>query len=185
MNMRDPIRSVSSAMTQALTTDLLGVSSEHAAEMVHAPGRSGLRRPHAAECNVVLFTQTWEANTLGFRRANGGPMIDADTVVVVGPAGDACVYIATQLAYHVRAPNRRFFLDVAAQCMAPTAESHRYDGRDDAETESVEYSLEMEISRLHASIKAQSPEHGMLVAKLLHGYAVRFEQVRALSACES
>ena len=36
--------------------------------------------------------------------------VEAETVIVTGPAGDACVYVSTQLLYRIERSNRRFFL---------------------------------------------------------------------------
>ena len=171
---RDPIRSLSWALQCALKQDLLPVEG---------------RRPHEHECDVVLFGQVWSGAALGLANGDEGEArFEQDTVVVMGPEQDACVYVSTALAYHVIHPNRRFFLDVAAQQMAPKAEAGGYEGRDDPVTEAVDIEVGVMLARLHAEVKAGEPQRAALVASYLHRCAACFEAplrtgVPALQGC--
>ena len=98
----------------------------------------------------MLFGQVWSGDALGRLDAEAAQHFEQDTTVVVGPAQDACVYVATELLYHVIHPNRRFFLDVAAHSMAPKAEAGAYEGRDDAVTEAVDIEVGAMLARLLA-----------------------------------
>ena len=114
---RDPIRSLSWALQRALKHDLLGVDTSPVAD-----GRKPLtsRRPREHECDVVLFGQVWSGDALGMR-SDAQLRFEQDTIVVVGPAQDACVYASTELLYQVAHPNRSFYLYVAAHRIAPKA----------------------------------------------------------------
>ncbi|WP_140636933.1 hypothetical protein [Methylibium rhizosphaerae] len=155
---RDPVRSLSWALQCAMKQDLLP---------------AGDRRPCEHECDVVLFGQVWSGAALGLRNADA--RLEQDTVVVVGPEQDACVYVSTTLAYHVFQPNRRFFLDVAAHQMAPKAEAGVYEGRDDPVTEAVDIEVGVMLARLHAEVQAGEPHRAALVASYLHRCAACFE----------
>jgi len=181
MYIRDPVRSVAWALQKALSNDLLGVDCPHASGIMRrANDGPSKRRPGAQECNVVLFGQVWCDDALGYARSGTSENVEADTVVIVGPAQDACVYVSTQLLYHVCNPNRRFFLDVASQCMAPPSMREHYEGRDDALVESLPFDVEMTLARLHAEVKAVEPARAVLVAELLQGYAARLAQMTSL-----
>jgi len=164
---REPVRSLSWALQRALEQDLLGIQTAKDGDLPC--------RPREDECDVVLFGQFWTSKARGFSDAGARHHYEHDTVVVVGPAQDACVYVSTQLLYHVLHPNRRFFMDVAAQCMAPKADSAVYEGRDDAVTESVDIELASLLARLHAQVRRGEPQRAALVAKYLHRCAEHFE----------
>lgn len=170
MSHRDPVRSLSCALQCALKHDLLAVGEANG-----PGGRSCRRRPSEDECDVVLFVQSWTGDALGHCDAGAGRHFEQDTVVVVGPAQDACVYVGEELLYHVTHPNRRFFLDVAAHCMAAKAESHVYEGRDDPITEAVDIEVGAMLARLHAQVKTGEPQRAELVARYLHRCAARLE----------
>ncbi len=169
---RDPIRSLSWALQRAMTHDLLGVKIPPAGD---GQRRATRRRPHEHECDVVLFGQVWSGEALGVRDDDASLRVEQDTIIVMGPAQDACVYVATQLLYHVIHPNRRFFLDVAAHGMAPKAEAGVYEGRDDPVTEAVDIELGAMLARLHAQVKFGEPQRAPLVASYLRRCAARFE----------
>jgi hypothetical protein len=169
---RDPIRSLSSALQSALAQDLLGVDTPPDAGNRR---RHASRRPHEHECDVVLFGQVWSGHALGLQHAQAVLRFEQDTIIVVGPAQDACVYVSTDLLYHVLHPNRRFFLDVAAHGMAPKPEAGVYEGRDDPVTEAVDIEVGAMLARLHAQVKAREPQRAPLVASYLHRCAARFE----------
>jgi len=173
---RDPIRSLTWALQRALEHDLLCVDSALANDLLGRE-RSVGRRPRADECDVVLFGQVWSGKALGYRDSDADLRLEQDTTVVVGPGLDACVYVSTQLLYHVVHPNRRFFLDVAAHNMAPKHEAHAYDGRDDAVTQSVDIEVGAMLAKLHAQVKTGEPQRAPLVARYLHRCAACFESV--------
>jgi hypothetical protein len=168
---RDPIRSLSWALQHALKHDLLGVETPAAAKGRKPVSR---RRPREHECDVVLFGQVWSGDALGLQ-SDAPPRLEQDTIIVMGPAQDACVYVSTELLYHVIHPNRRFYLDVAAHSMAPKAEAGAYEGRDDPVTEAVDIEVGAMLARLHAQVKAGEPHRAPLVASYLHRCAARFE----------
>ncbi|HET9642592.1 MAG TPA: hypothetical protein VFP68_04370 [Burkholderiaceae bacterium] len=170
----DPIRSLTWALQRALERDLLGVRSPLAEELLGAPPGVG-RRPREDECDVVLFGQVWSGDALGYKDDDSQLRIEQDTTVIVGPAQDACVYVSTQLLYHVQHPNRRFFLDVAAHSMVAKSEAGVYEGRDDAVTEAVDIEVGVVLARLHAEVKTGEPQRAALVAKYLHRCAAGFE----------
>lgn len=172
MSNRDPIRSLSWAMQQALEHDLEPVES---ATDEFGRQRGVGRRPRKNECDVVLFGQVWSGKALGYLGADAHRYFEQDTTVVVGPAQDACVYVSTQLLYHVHQPNRLFFLDVAAHSMAPRAQARAYDGRDDPVTEAVDFEAAGALARLHAQVKTGEPQLADFVAKYLHRCAAGFE----------
>jgi hypothetical protein len=168
---RDPVRSLSCALQCALEHDLIGVDV--------TPGRDScrgdaVRRPRMDECGVVLFGQVWSSQALG-RDGAHATHFEQDTIVVVGPQQDACVYVATELLFHVIHPNRRFFLDLAAHSMAPKAEAGAYEGRDDAVTEAVDIEVGAMLARLHAEVTTGEPQRATLVASYLHRCAASFE----------
>lgn len=123
--------------------------------------------------HIVMFPQCWTADAM-VPDEKPTSCAELHTVIVMDADGGASVYFGTRLAYRVTAPNRRFFLDVAAQCMAPRHECGRYEGLDDDEVQSLDYGLEMNLCRWHAQIKCASPSQCQLVARLLHAYADRF-----------
>ena len=174
MNLRNPINTLSHALLHAIELGLNGVPSEAATRLL-GPTENGprRRRPVLSECEVVMFCQTWQPDEMGFNDCNGGKHVEGEVVIVIGPQRDACVYFACQFAYHLASPNRAFFLDVAAQSMAPIHRSGRYDGPDGEEVESIEYCIEMHMSRLHA-VMSQSPARARAIAELLRGYADKF-----------
>lgn len=169
---RDPIRSLSRALQSALGHDLLGVDAPSAAEPRQC---SACRRPLEHECDVVLFGQVWSGEALGRQNSQAAMRFEQDTIVIVGPAQDACVYVATELLYHVVHPNRRFFLDVAAHCMAPKADANVYEGRDDPVTEAVDIEIGSMLARLHAQVKTGEPDRAPAVARYLRRCAEGFD----------
>lgn len=148
MNMRDPVRSITWALMKAVDQDLDGVDSALAAELFGASTKPVTARPKPDECQVAMFTQAWSSRDLGYRERGIEPTVETETVVITGPAGDACVYASTQLLYHVRSPNRLFFLDLMSQCMRGKAECAAYEGRDSADLEAVSYEVSSAVAKL-------------------------------------
>lgn len=180
MNNRDPIRSLTWAVQRALADDLDPVSSPLVEDLLVHDRPVG-RRPRREECDVVLFGQSWTCGAIGYHDGEADEVIEQDTTVVVGPCQDAAVYVSTQLLYHVRRPNRRFWMDVMAHCLLPKSDAALYDGRDDAVTESLDVEIEATLARLHAEVRTADPRRVPLIARYLHRCASRFEQ--PFSAC--
>jgi hypothetical protein len=162
---RDPVHSLAHALHQALWHDL---------HVQRRPGE-GPGRPREQDCSIVLFSQVWSAGALGLRDAPYIGHQELDTIVIVGPAQDACVYAGHHLVCHVLHPNRRFYLDVAGQCMAPAEDAARYEGRDDRVTEAVDYELAATLARLQVQVKRLEPQRASLVARYLRRCAEHFE----------
>lgn len=180
MDMRHPVRSLTWALTQALDQDLMGVESVLANDLMrHELGDPITRRPTVAECSVVMFTQTWSATELGFHDPCGHESIGAETVVVTGPCGDACVYVSTQLLYKVAHPNRTFFLDVAGQCMRGKRDRGLYDGRDSADMEAFDYEAAGALARVCGAAKGLDAEDASRVSRMLQAYVERLEAIAA------
>lgn len=183
MNMRNPVMSLTWAMMSALEQDLLGVESPTATALLRGEGQAALTaRPRVDQCGVVMFVQAWTAGELGFADRGATEHIEAETVVVTGPTGDACVYASTRLLYHVNAPNRRFFLDVASQRMRGRLEAGAYDGRDSADLEAIDYEVSAAFARLSAASVQCGPEAARRVARMLIGYVEQLEAVADLDA---
>jgi len=112
----NPIDALKESVAAALEKDLLPPS----------PPRNG--RPDLKECRVSLFEQPWLTTALGFQRM---PPLKreaiADTVVVIGPRGDACVYFAGELAYHIRRPSQFFWTDLTWQRLVAVDSADEYD----------------------------------------------------------
>jgi hypothetical protein len=69
-----------------------------------------------------MFPQMWGSTALGFGGIGGAAMTSAYTVIVFGcNRTDACVYFNGGLAYHIKAPNKQFYDDMAAQSMVQRA----------------------------------------------------------------
>lgn len=155
MDMRNPVQSLTWALGCALERDLHGVESITATQLLALPaGKPLVARPKLHDCSVVLFTQCWTLEGLGFAQGDDPKReVMAETTIVTGPCGDACVYAGTQLLYHVDQPNRRFFLDVAAQNMRGPAHSVAYEGRDSADEEAFDYEVAGSLARVCAALK--------------------------------
>lgn len=169
MSLRDPLVSLSFALTHATRTGL----NAHPGD--EAPAACS-RRPRTDECEVVMFGHCWSSSDLGADAACGNAMHEGQATVVMGPRGDACVYFGPRFAYHVEQPNRRFFLDVAAQRLEGVRSARAYEGRDTEVIESVDYALEMEMSRLEV-LTRREPQKSTAISKLLSFYASRFARI--------
>lgn len=176
MNLRNPVNSVASAMLHAIEKGLIGVPSPEATKLL-GPCPEGVRRrrPTADECQLVMFGQTWRACDVGFLKGRRNESLEGETIVVIGPERDACVYFASQLVYHVREPNRRFFLDIAAQSMAACNDAAAYEGHGNTALERLDYAIEAELARHCMVAKFECAEHANMMAGLLREYADRFD----------
>jgi hypothetical protein len=179
MKLGNPVQSLTGSLEDAIERQLQGVPSALADTLLGPTpdGRTRTRRPRLDECQVVMFSQCWEARELGFSTVRAEHWVEGETVVVLGPMNDACVYLCGQLHYKLLQPNRRFFLDLAAHSLAGAAECGRYDGRDEPEIECMDYSIEMELSRLQGSMAHGDAAGACMVAGLLRCYARRFDEL--------
>jgi len=168
MDLRHPVQSLTCALMRALERDLNGVESPVATDLLTTQsGKPLTTRPAEKDCGVVLFTQSWSPQALGFERGGGGAHVDAETIVITGPCGDACVYVSTQLQYHVEAPNRRFFLDVAAQQMRGKADAECYEGRDSVDEEAFDYEVAGALARVRGAVRHLGHADAQRVARRL------------------
>lgn len=168
MDLRHPVQSLTWALMRALERDLNGVESPVATDLLTTQSGEPLTtRPAEKDCGVVLFTQSWSPQALGFERGDGGAHVDAETIVITGPCGDACVYVSTQLLYHVEAPNRRFFLDVAAQQMRGKADAECYEGRDSVDEEAFDYEVAGALARVRGAVRHLGHADAQRVARRL------------------
>lgn len=167
MDMRHPVRSLTWAVMRAIDQDLAGIDSPTANDLLTTKGGRITVRPRIEECSVVMFTQVWRRSDLGFGRDGDRDCIEAETVVITGPAGDACVYVSTQLLYRIGSPNRRFFLDVAAQCMRGKLASGIYEGRDCEDQEALDYEVAGALARVCGALQMMEGEDAGRVARML------------------
>lgn len=178
MNLRHPVRSLTWALIRALEHDLNGVESPVMSDLLTTQSSASIEaRPVETDCSVVMFTQTWSVGALGLtRQQSDRSAIDAETVVITGPCGDACVYVSTQLLYHVTSPNRRFFLDLAAQHMRGKAEASVYDGRDSSDEEAFDYEVAGALARLCAAVRHLGGRDADRVIRKLRDCVAEVEQ---------
>ncbi len=167
MDMRHPVRSLTWAVMRAIEQDLAGVDSPTVNDLLTTEGGHITIRPRIEECSVVMFTQVWRRGELGFGRDGDHDCIEAETVVITGPAGDACVYVSTQLLYRICSPNRRFFLDVAAQCMRGKMASGIYEGRDSEDQEALDYEVAGALARVCGALQMMEGQDAGRVARML------------------
>lgn len=182
MDFRHPVRTLQWALMQAAEHDLNGMAVDVVSQALAAGGDAPvLCRPSQAQCAVVLFEQSWRAADLGLATSGDrDEAIHAETVIVTGPAGDACVYASTQLLYHVHAPNRRFFLDVAAQQMRPTCDAKMYEGRDSADLEALDFEAAVALARVRGAAMHGGADDAARIARQLEKLA---EEVRDAGRC--
>jgi hypothetical protein len=167
MELRHPVRSLAWAVMRAVDQDLAGVDSPTVNELQTTEKGHVTVRPRIEECSVVMFTQAWRRGDLGFGRDGDRDCTEAETVVITGPAGDACVYVATRLLYRIGSPNRRFFLDVAAQCMRGKWGSDIYDGRDSEDQEALDYEVAGALARVCGALRMMQGKDAGRVARML------------------
>lgn len=167
MDMRQPVQSLTWALMRALEKDLAGSASPLVNELLRAEAGPITVRPRVEDCSVVMFTQVWRAGDLGWERGDVDERIQAETVVITGPAGDACVYVSTQLLYRVGRPNRRFFLDVAGQRMRARREQNVYEGRDSADQEAFDYEVAGALARIRGAVGRMDAPDAARVARAL------------------
>jgi hypothetical protein len=177
MDMRHPVRSLTWAVMRAIEQDLAGIDSPAANDLLNAEAGRITVRPRIADCSVVMFTQVWRGSDLGFERGGDRECVDAETVVITGPAGDACVYVSTQLLYRVGQPNRRFFLDVAAQCMRGKRERCIYEGRDSEDQEAFDYEVAGALARVCGAVRMMEGQDACRVARMLRNCIEHVEAV--------
>ena len=178
MDMRNPVRSLTWAVTKALEKDLGGVESQLADDLLGGGVVKGLTvRPRIDDCSVTLFTQTWTAGELGFVDRGAQHCMETETVIVTGPCGDACVYASTQLLYRITAPNRQFFLDVVSQRMKGKAACHVYEGRDSADLEAFDYEASASVAKVCGAASRLTGDDAGRAARLLRTYVATLEGI--------
>lgn len=182
MDMRHPVRSLTWAVMRAIEQDLAGIDSPAANDLLNAEAGRITVRPRIEDCSVVMFTQVWRGSDLGFEHGGDRECVDAETVVITGPAGDACVYVSTQLLYRVGQPNRRFFLDVAAQCMRGKRERCVYEGRDSKDQEAFDYEVAGALARVCGAVRMMEGQDAGRVARMLRDCIEHVEAVGQASA---
>jgi hypothetical protein len=175
MQLRHPVQTLAGAITNAIESELVGLESHFADDLLTSQSGHLTVRPRIEDCGLVVFTQVWQAADLGFVRGADPGGVEAETVVITGPAGDACVYVGMQLLYHVAHPNRRFFLDVAAQCMRAKAHCGRYEGRDNEDEEAFDYEVAGTVARACTAIRLMHQPDAERVARMLRDCAERVE----------
>ncbi|WP_128003048.1 MULTISPECIES: hypothetical protein [Piscinibacter] len=181
MDFRHPVRTLQWAIMQAAERDLNGLVVDPVSRTLSASdGKPVLCRPSQSQCAVVLFEQIWKAAELGMARGDADETVLAETVIVTGPAGDACVYVSTQLLYHVHAPNRRFFLDVSAQQMRPKCEAPVYEGRDTADLEALDFEAATALARVKGAAMHIGADDAARIARQLEQFAA---EVREAAGC--
>jgi hypothetical protein len=181
MDFRHPVRTLEWAIMQAAERDLNGMPVDAVSQTLAASnGRPVLCRPSHAQCAVVLFEQSWKAADLGMSRGAMDETVLAETVIVTGPGGDACVYVSTQLLYHVDHPNRRFFLDAAAQQMRPKSALPMYEGRDSADLEALDFEAAAALARVRGAAMHIGAEDAARIARQLEQFA---SEVREAAGC--
>lgn len=116
------LNDISYAIYHACAKGLSDISYEY-----YPPGNPELketriRRPHQCDIQVVCFPQMWGSTALGHGGMGGAAMTRANTVVVLMPNHDACVYFGSRLAYHIEHPNDLFTSDMHKHSM------HKKDG---------------------------------------------------------
>lgn len=77
------------------------------------------------DLEVFSWPQTWGNTSTGFGGMAGQMMTTAQTVVTIGPMGDACVY-HNGFAYKVEIPSDKFFECVNAQRLPGKADKRDF-----------------------------------------------------------
>lgn len=126
MNSGNPIEALAASLHHACLIGLKPIEYPEY-EFKRTPGKPGTEkvptgrtkqsRPDPYHVSVVMFEQTWGSTALGFGGIGGQAITNAYTVIVEGPQGDACVYFAGQMAYHIERPNAQFREDIAGRRM--------------------------------------------------------------------
>lgn len=117
MRLGNPLLAVHNAMARAILQDLPDIeyktrdwnawhqlSKEAQADAIRnrtEPQKTGTRRPHEDDVEIIMFAQTWGSTALGYGGMGGAAVTSAYTVVVSD--GDChCVYFGGgELAYKV------------------------------------------------------------------------------------
>lgn len=132
MTVGSPCDMLASSLYSATLKDLAPYEYRQFTPSMKREGKSpedapmGSRRPQPEECDVVMFPQVWGSTALGFDGVGGAAITKAYTVIVIGPAGDACVYFSGRLAYKAQSLNPAFMADMAARNMSAVFDSAKY-----------------------------------------------------------
>ena len=127
MNVINHVNDVAESVIKARMQDLLPHEYDY-----YPPGKKESRetraqRPREDMIQMYAFPQTWGSTSLGFGGMGGQSITDALTVVVFGPMGDACVYFAGRLAYHIKRPSQAFYEDMSKHRMRSVTDCKVYE----------------------------------------------------------
>lgn len=182
MDIRHPVQSLEWALMQATERDLAGIESNVASALLARDGGVVTCRPRPADCGVVLFVQSWRASDLGLVKGrSAAAAVEAETVIITGPCGDACVYVSRTLLYHLSRPNRRFFLDVAAQQLRGVEDAANYEGRDTADLEALDFEVAGALARLRGAAVHGSADDAARIARQLEQFAGEIRKAARLN----
>ncbi len=106
MQSSDPLNTLSSALQNALITDLPDLCYMKGSEECY-------RRPRRDEVDIVMFNQSWSSTALGFSDGIGGQAFCSAYTAIVTSERTACVYFGERLAYTVDVRNPRYRDDLA------------------------------------------------------------------------
>lgn len=136
--MSSPIDSLAYALITAVSKDLTPIK-QPIYHYEREPGKAGTKRvdtgetkdvrPREDHCEIYHFPQVWGSTALGFGGLGGQAITTAYTTVIFGPQGDACIYFAGRLAYHLEHPNIELRRDIAECRVAEVAKRGRYENR--------------------------------------------------------
>jgi hypothetical protein len=84
----------------------------------------------ADDLEITEFIHSFPSTSCGFPGIGGQAFTDAPVTVAISPAGGACVYVGTRLAYHVKSTNDDFQRDLADRRLIQAA---HYEGQYDEE----------------------------------------------------
>ena len=132
--MSNPVETLAASLYGATLKDLLPVehdewrfTAENNRTKKERTGKLISRRPYPEHCRIDMFEQSWGSTALGFGGIGGASITSAYTVIVTGPNGDACVYFAGRLAYHIKRPNQKFWEDNQNRSMRPVSGARVYE----------------------------------------------------------
>lgn len=87
-------------------------------------------KPSIKSLATYIFLQEWSNGATGFDDtiATQG-FVTTDTIVILGPENDACVFFGDHFAYYVENTNEKFFNDVKNKQMLPVVKKGEYEAQ--------------------------------------------------------